>query len=140
MLDDVLATKVGHVILPRGAAGIGKSRLAGEVLSAARQGGFTIHRSRMLDFGSPGGQHAVPRLVLSLLGLGPYSGAAERAGTADQAVEAGPIASARRGFLNYPPDLPQPLEFRRVSHRTADPAPPRGRPAGAGRPGRRGAH
>src|SRR3546814_18991549 len=94
--DVVGATNGVHVSRRGGAAGIGKSRRAGEVLWAARQAGFTIHRSRVLDFGSPGGQHAVPRLVLSLLGLAPYSGAAERDGTADKAVEAGAIASARR--------------------------------------------
>src|SRR3546814_20600039 len=66
--------------------------------------------------------------------LGPYSGAAERAGTADKAVEAGAIASARRVFLNELPDLPQPLEFGRIYDAMNDPARRGGRRAVIGDP------
>lgn len=129
ILDDVGTTRQGKIIVLRGAAGIGKSRLAGEVLSIARQAGFAIHRSRVLDFGSLSGQHAVPSLVLSLLGLSPSSNEAERAGAADEAVEAGALALARRVFLNDLLDLPQPIELRRVYNAMDDTARREGRRA-----------
>lgn len=63
ILDAVAASGEGQVVLLRGAAGIGKTRLAGEVVRMARAAGFAVHRCLVLDFGSLSGQSAVPALV-----------------------------------------------------------------------------
>ena len=49
---EVTGTGQGQAILLRGPAGIGKTRLAEEVLREGRDVGFAIHRCLVLDFGS----------------------------------------------------------------------------------------
>jgi class 3 adenylate cyclase/tetratricopeptide (TPR) repeat protein len=113
ILAEVAETRQGQAIILRGAAGIGKTRLAAEVLRAGRESGYTVHRCLVLDFGSRKGQDAIPALVRSLLGLSSSPDKATRAGAADAALAMGACAEAGRVFLNDLLDLPQPLELRR---------------------------
>jgi class 3 adenylate cyclase/tetratricopeptide (TPR) repeat protein len=114
ILSEVAATGEGQTILLRGPAGIGKTRLADQVATAAREAGFSVHRSLVLDFGSGKGQRAIPALVRSLIGLPHSSTKEDRARAADEAFAAGAYAEAERVFLNDLLDLPQPLELRRI--------------------------
>jgi len=114
ILAEVAATGEGQTILLRGAAGIGKTRLAEEIVRAAREAGFAVHRSLVLDFGSRKGQGAIPALVRSLIGLPPESAKEARARAADAAFAAGAFAEGERVFLNDLLDLPQPLQLRAV--------------------------
>ncbi|MFQ5565194.1 MAG: adenylate/guanylate cyclase domain-containing protein, partial [Paracoccaceae bacterium] len=114
VLAEVAETGQGQTIMLRGAAGIGKTRLAEEAVRSAREAGFAVHRSLVLDFGSRKGQGAIPALVRSLLGLASSTTKEARARAADAAFAAGAFAEADRVFLNDLLDLPQPLELRRV--------------------------
>lgn len=114
ILQETARTGQGQVILLRGAAGIGKSRLASEVLRAAREARFEVHRCLVLDFGSVSGQDAIPILVLGLLGFSACGSVAERSKAVEQAAEAGAFAPGERVFLNDLLELPQSMEFRRV--------------------------
>lgn len=114
ILAEVAATGEGQTILLRGAAGIGKTRLAEEVAGSARKVGFAVHRSLVLDFGSRKGQGAIPMLVRSLIGLPPSSSRETCAHAADAAFAAGAFAESQRVFLNDLLDLPQPLELRAI--------------------------
>jgi class 3 adenylate cyclase/tetratricopeptide (TPR) repeat protein len=114
ILAEVAATGEGQTVMLRGAAGIGKTRLAGEVVGAAHAAGFAVHRCLVLDFGSGKGQGAIPALVRSLIGLPPESTKEARARAADAALAAGALAEADRVFLNDLLDLPQPLDLRAV--------------------------
>ena len=114
ILAEVAGTGQGRTIVLRGAAGIGKTRLAEEVARSAREAGFAVHRSLVLDFGSRKGQGAIPALVRSLLGLPPSTGKEERARAADAAFGAGAYPEVERVFLNDLLDLPQPLELHRL--------------------------
>ena len=114
ILAEVARTGNGQAILLRGAAGIGKTRLAEEVLRASREAGFAQHRCLVLDFGSRKGQDAIPALVRSLLDLPPSSHKDDRARAADDALAAGAYAETALVFLNDLLDLPQPLELRRL--------------------------
>ncbi len=122
ILAEVAGTGQGQTIVLRGAAGIGKTRLAEEVARSAREAGFAVHRSLVLDFGSRKGQGAVPALVRSLLGLPSATGKGERARAADTAFCAGAFAESDRVFLNDLLDLPQPLELRRLYDAMDEPA------------------
>jgi len=81
----------GTVILIRGEAGIGKTRLMDELRSAASASGMATHAGLVLDFGTERGQGAVRTVVAGLLGLG--------ARDAVDAVEAAIDAAVREPTL-----------------------------------------
>jgi class 3 adenylate cyclase/tetratricopeptide (TPR) repeat protein len=69
-LDACIEGPSGAVILIRGEAGIGKTRLMDEVQSAAAALGMKSHSGFVLDFGTERGHGAVSTVVAGLIGLG----------------------------------------------------------------------
>ena len=67
--DNCLRSGHGRVVLIRGEAGIGKSRLADRFGALAREHGLETHRALVLDFGAGSGGDAMRQLARSLLGL-----------------------------------------------------------------------
>lgn len=63
-----LASGRGGVIVLRGDAGIGKSRLAAEFLLRAARMGYATHRALVLDFGAERGRDALRALARELAG------------------------------------------------------------------------
>ncbi len=114
IIEDVVATSEGQTILLRGAAGIGKTRLAEEVTTAAEVLNFSLHRCLVLDFGSRKDQDAIPALVSSLLGLPASTDVEQRTRAADDGLSKGAYPPSDRVFLNDLLDLPQPLELNRL--------------------------
>jgi class 3 adenylate cyclase len=74
----------GRVVVLRGEAGIGKSRLIQETMEEATQRGFATHKALVLDFGAGKGLDARGLLTRSLLGLSPDSGAKARRRAAEK--------------------------------------------------------
>jgi class 3 adenylate cyclase/tetratricopeptide (TPR) repeat protein len=69
VLDACIEGPSGAVILIRGEAGIGKTRLLDELQSAAAASGMTRHSGFVLDFGTERGHGAVRTVVAGLIGL-----------------------------------------------------------------------
>ena len=66
-----LASGRGGLILMRGDAGIGKSRLAAEFGERAVRHGFVAHRALVLDFGAERGRDAIRALARGLASVAP---------------------------------------------------------------------
>jgi len=64
----------GEVVVVRGEAGMGKTRLVEEFTAIAVDRGFAPHKGLVLDFGVGKGQDAVRAIVRSLLSIAPGSG------------------------------------------------------------------
>jgi class 3 adenylate cyclase/tetratricopeptide (TPR) repeat protein len=102
----------GQVIVVRGEAGIGKTRLVEEFTTIAADKGFATHRGLVLNFGAGKGGDAIRSVVRSLLKVAHGGDKAERASAAEAAIGDGLLLPEQRVFLNDLLDLPQSPEDR----------------------------
>lgn len=111
LLDECLASGRSAAAVIAGEAGIGKSRLAREVLSAARERGFDCHVATAYDFGATRDDEPLVCWTRSLLGVPSASGDGARA-TLRTLVERAPLGPALNFALYDLADLEPPAEAR----------------------------
>jgi DNA-binding SARP family transcriptional activator/tetratricopeptide (TPR) repeat protein len=112
ILETCRETGCGQVVLVRGDAGIGKTRLVEECVTLARTHGFACHRTTILDFGVTTDRDALTPLLYGLLDL-PSGATVEQAHAAvAQILAEGIIEKNQDVFLNDLLGLPQPAGRR----------------------------
>ena len=107
-----LETGVGEIVVVRGEAGVGKTRLLEEFERIATENGFAVHTGLVLDFGTAKGQDAIRALVRSLLSIAPNSGKEARSDALERAIANGLLEEERRVYLNDLLDLEQTPALR----------------------------
>ncbi|WP_170576172.1 adenylate/guanylate cyclase domain-containing protein [Ruegeria atlantica] len=110
----VRADGSGHIVLLRGEAGIGKTRLSEEYIGIAGAQGFATHRVHIVDFGAARGPRVLRDLASTLLGLPLHTDEAERRKVLGQILVEGSIAAENLVFLIDLLDLPQPDYLQRI--------------------------
>jgi class 3 adenylate cyclase/tetratricopeptide (TPR) repeat protein len=102
----------GRLVVLRGEAGIGKSRLLEEISHKAQRLGFATHRTLVLDFGTGKGQDAMRLLTRSLLEIPFGADKRQRKAAADRALEEGWLSTDDGPFLDDLLNLPTKGEGR----------------------------
>jgi class 3 adenylate cyclase/tetratricopeptide (TPR) repeat protein len=103
---------VGQMVVLRGEAGIGKTRLGEEFERMAGEAGFATHRGLVLDFGAETGRDAVRSIFRDLLGVGPRPTADELRRASQDAVANGIVGEELEVHLNDLLDAPQADNLR----------------------------
>jgi class 3 adenylate cyclase/tetratricopeptide (TPR) repeat protein len=122
-----LQAHTGHVVVVRGEAGIGKTRLVEELEQAAAQSGFVCHKGLTLDFGLERMRDAIGRVLAGVLGIADGSDAEGRGRTLRQAIERGMIAPEERVFAHDALDVPLDAEMQATYDAMDDAARTQGR-------------
>lgn len=107
--DAAASSGRGQVVLLRGEAGIGKTRLAEAGIEAAAARGFAIVRARILDFGAERGERVAGQIAAGLIGAG--AGPEERRAAIARAAAAGGGGLDRRAYLHALLDAPMPPDL-----------------------------
>ena len=110
LLQVTAQSRAGHVLLLRGEAGIGKTRLGEEFERLAQAAGFSCHRGLVLDFGMERGRDAVRSIVRELLGA--QAGVQDQAALVSRTLASGVVAADHEVFLNDLLDIAQPDRLR----------------------------
>ncbi|BCX17951.1 MAG: hypothetical protein KatS3mg117_1633 [Geminicoccaceae bacterium] len=116
LLEACRTGRRGRTVLVRGEAGIGKSRLIGELVAAAE--GFAAHEALVLDFGAGTRRDAAHELARGLLGLAAEDGAARQAEAAERALADAVVEPGLRVPLLELLDLEPPAELRALAAAT----------------------
>lgn len=106
--DDCLRSGRGRVVVIRGEAGIGKSRLADRFVALAREHGMEAHRALVLDFGAGSSGDPLRMLVRSLLGVASGTDDHTRAALVARAVSQGQVDEDDIAFAYDLLELAQP--------------------------------
>ncbi len=104
-------SRAGAVLLVRGEAGIGKTRLVAYFRHNARKAGFAVHIGHVLDFGSAGG-NALGTIQRSLLRVHSDADEAARRQAADDAVRRRDLGADQLLFVYDLLDLPLTADMR----------------------------
>jgi len=104
----------GRLIIVRGDAGIGKTRLLGEFQARAATSGFACHSALVLDFGAETGRDAVRSLARGLLGLGSEADEPARRLAASRACADGMTAAENEMFVCVLLDIEPPPAQRGI--------------------------
>jgi class 3 adenylate cyclase/tetratricopeptide (TPR) repeat protein len=104
----------GQVVLVRGEAGIGKTRLVEEFETAAAAARFATHKGLTLDFGMSRTQDTVGRIVASVLGCAGAGNASARAQALAEALASGLVSGDEAMFAADLLSVPPPEELRAV--------------------------
>lgn len=110
LLETCTDEGVGQVVLVRGEAGIGKTRLTAEFTQMAQAKDFALYKALVLDFGVGKGQDAVRTLVRRLLGVPEGAGKEVRMARARTAFADGDFDDSQWVFFYDLLDLPPPSE------------------------------
>ncbi len=119
----------GGTVFVRGDAGIGKSRLVGELRRIALAEGFACHTGLVLDFGMAKGRDAIREIVTSLMGLPPEPDVEARLEALQHLAARSASLAERRSFLLDLIDLPPPAESHALYEAMDNSARQRGREA-----------
>jgi class 3 adenylate cyclase/tetratricopeptide (TPR) repeat protein len=111
-LDACIEGPSGAVILIRGEAGIGKTRLMEELRSAAALSGIKRYSGSVLDFGTERGHGAVRTVVAGLIGLGSQAPSGLVEGEIDTALRQLSLQSDDALYLRDLLEVSQPEETR----------------------------
>jgi len=114
LAESCLDTGSGQTIAIRGEAGIGKSRLVAEFISAAEARGYSVHKGLVLGFGVGKGRDAIRTIVRQLLNIPTDAAEGLRKQMAQKAISHDFVAMDQHMFLNDLLDLPQALEVKSV--------------------------
>ena len=128
IVRDCFAARSGRVVVLRGEAGIGKSRLMEACAGLAREQGFASHKALVLDFGGSA-EGPIEALLRDLLGLAPHAPVAARREAVETALAQGLIDRDQRLFLDDFLDLPQTTEAQQALQAMDNAARNRGRQA-----------
>lgn len=105
---DCLRSGQGRVVVIRGEAGIGKSRLAERFVALAREHGMEALRALVLDFGVSTSGDPLRVLVRGLFGIDACAGTEARAAVIAEAIASGRIDDDDVPFAFDLLDVPQP--------------------------------
>ena len=103
---------LGHAVVVRGEAGIGKTRLSEELERTAGNMGFTTHRGLVLDFGVESGRDAIRTIFRDLLNVNPRASTDELQQASQRAVANGIVTEGLEIHVNDVLDAPQPERLR----------------------------
>jgi DNA-binding SARP family transcriptional activator/class 3 adenylate cyclase len=101
---------MGHVLVLRGEAGIGKSRLVAWARDHAHHHGLGVNLARVFDFGSASSRHVIKSLVLDLLDVPHDAGTTQRHAAIEKAKVNGVINANQEVLVTNLFDLPMSPE------------------------------